>query len=55
MPRDEVTAILNVVKSTIDSIAKGYEAVVCGSYRRLKPYCGDIDILITNTLGKRDD
>lgn len=51
MPREEVTELLERVKKTANSVFKEaknklrIEAV--GSYRRGKPTCGDIDILIT--------
>lgn len=31
-----------------------YEAIACGSYRRGKESCGDVDVLITRKDGKRD-
>ena len=34
------------------SIDKGLEVVTCGSYRRGKPTCGDVDILITHVDGR---
>mmetsp|Transcript_6431 Transcript_6431/g.5789 ORF Transcript_6431/g.5789 Transcript_6431/m.5789 type:complete len:112 (+) Transcript_6431:1459-1794(+) len=55
MPREEVSKIVDVVKAKIEELAgeKGlYEAICCGSYRRGKPTCGDIDILITRKDGK---
>ena len=32
-----------------------YEDIVCGSYRRGKETCGDIDILITRKDGKKQE
>jgi DNA polymerase lambda len=29
-----------------------FEAIACGSYRRGKPDCGDLDILVTRRDGK---
>ena len=34
------------------SINDGLEVVTCGSYRRGKPTCGDVDILITHPDGR---
>ncbi|CAF0756344.1 unnamed protein product [Rotaria sordida] len=53
IPRDEVTRIETIVKRTADEVVPGLMIETCGSYRRLKPSCGDIDILITFKDGKR--
>ena len=34
------------------SIDDGLEVVTCGSYRRGKPTCGDVDILVTHPDGR---
>ena len=34
------------------SINDGLEVVTCGSYRRGKPTCGDVDILVTHPDGR---
>ena len=34
------------------SLQPGLEIIVCGSYRRGKPTCGDVDILVTHPDGK---
>lgn len=41
------------VKRTAEEVASGLMMETCGSYRRLKPSCGDIDILLTFKDGKR--
>ena len=54
MPRDEVTEIYSIVQNKIDSLTHNsgvYESIPCGSYRRGKSTCGDIDILITRKDG----
>ncbi|CAF2100482.1 unnamed protein product [Rotaria magnacalcarata] len=53
IPRDEVTRIETIVKQTANEAVPGLMMETCGSYRRLKPSCGDIDILITFKDGKR--
>lgn len=54
MPREEVKQIFEIVEKTIEELSdipKVYEAIVCGSFRRGKETCGDIDILITRKDG----
>ncbi|XP_068248489.1 DNA polymerase lambda-like [Palaemon carinicauda] len=51
IPRDEVAEIENYVKEAALSVKKGLIVTVCGSYRRGKPSCGDVDILITHPDG----
>ena len=52
MSRDEVAEIEATVKQLCHSINSGMEVVTCGSYRRGKPTCGDIDLLITHPDGR---
>ena len=33
-------------------VCQGLEVVTCGSYRRGKPTCGDVDILVTHSDGR---
>ena len=51
MPRMEVEELLNKVNETAQKLFKGMKEVIrleaCGSFRRGKESCGDIDILIT--------
>lgn len=51
IPRAEVAEIFAVVKECACRIDPGLVLEVCGSYRRGKPACGDIDILISHPNG----
>lgn len=51
IPRDEVAEIEQFVRSAALSIKQGLIVMVCGSYRRGKPSCGDVDVLITHPDG----
>ncbi|CAF4099457.1 unnamed protein product [Rotaria sp. Silwood2] len=51
IPRDEVTEIEAVVKEHALALVPGLIVQTCGSYRRGKVTCGDVDILITHTDG----
>ncbi|XP_063963556.1 DNA polymerase lambda-like [Lytechinus pictus] len=52
MPREEAGEIERTVRETAESLFPGMLAVVCGSYRRGKQTCGDVDVLITHPDGK---
>ncbi|XP_033125582.1 DNA polymerase lambda-like isoform X4 [Anneissia japonica] len=52
MPREEVEEIQRVVTETAHEIDSGYVLTTCGSFRRGKPTCGDIDILVSHPDGK---
>ncbi|KAH9510309.1 hypothetical protein Btru_042723 [Bulinus truncatus] len=52
MPREEAGEIEQVVKQAAESIQEGIIAQACGSYRRGKATCGDVDVLITHPDGK---
>ena len=49
IPREEITEIYNIIKEELYKILPEniIKIEVCGSYRRGKKLCGDIDILIT--------
>jgi len=51
MPRSEVAQIEQLVRNAVESIMDGVEMTVCGSYRRGRPYCGDIDVLLSHPDG----
>ncbi|XP_041370367.1 DNA polymerase lambda-like [Gigantopelta aegis] len=52
MPREEAGEIEQVVKEAAEKIQPGIIAQACGSYRRGKATCGDVDILVTHPDGK---
>lgn len=52
MPREEAAAIEKVLKDATQAIDPGLMAMACGSYRRGKATCGDVDILISHPDGK---
>ncbi|XP_048744218.2 DNA polymerase lambda-like isoform X2 [Ostrea edulis] len=52
MPRSEAAAIEQVVRMAAESLVTGVIVQCCGSYRRGKATCGDVDILVTHPDGK---
>ncbi|XP_040002815.1 DNA polymerase lambda [Xiphias gladius] len=52
MPREEAAAIEKVVRDAAQAIDPGLLAMACGSYRRGKATCGDVDVLISHPNGK---
>ncbi|XP_035492874.2 DNA polymerase lambda [Scophthalmus maximus] len=52
MPREEAAAIGKMVRDATQAIDPGLLAVACGSYRRGKATCGDVDVLISHPDGK---
>lgn len=52
MPRSEAAEIEKVVKEAAESLQEGIIAQACGSYRRGKATCGDVDVLVTHPDGK---
>ncbi|XP_003475070.1 DNA polymerase lambda isoform X3 [Cavia porcellus] len=52
MPRDEAAEIEQTVRAAAYTCNPGLLCVACGSYRRGKPTCGDVDVLITHPDGR---
>lgn len=52
MPREEAGMIEDVVKKVALSINPGLQVFACGSYRRGKPTCGDVDVIVSHPDGK---
>ncbi|KAM7010141.1 DNA polymerase lambda [Tautogolabrus adspersus] len=52
MPREEAGAIEKVVVDAAHAVDSHLVAMACGSYRRGKTTCGDVDVLITHPDGK---
>ncbi|BFY98579.1 hypothetical protein BsWGS_01619 [Bradybaena similaris] len=52
MSREEAGEIVRIVKEGTESLQDGIIAQACGSYRRGKPTCGDVDVVITHPDGK---
>ncbi|XP_043568856.1 DNA polymerase lambda isoform X2 [Chiloscyllium plagiosum] len=52
MPREEAGEIEKTVRDMAQSIDPSLIAVACGSYRRGRATCGDVDVLITHPDGK---
>lgn len=48
IPRQEMETICNAIKTVIRAIDELFIVEICGSYRRGKSDCGDIDIIITH-------
>jgi len=48
MPRTEVAQIEAIIKAAAIKVDPDLMVVIAGSYRRGRPDCGDIDVLITN-------
>eukprot|EP00051_Salpingoeca_urceolata_P022852 m.380153 g.380153 ORF g.380153 m.380153 type:complete len:386 (-) comp20034_c0_seq4:32-1189(-) len=51
IPRSEVEEMVAVVRNEAELLAPGVELEACGSFRRGKATCGDVDILITHRDG----
>ncbi|TSK17976.1 DNA polymerase lambda [Bagarius yarrelli] len=52
MPRSEAAAIEKTVRGAAHSVNPELLVMACGSYRRGKPTCGDVDVLITHPDGE---
>ncbi len=48
MPWSEADSITKLLHKVISTVDPKLIVSVCGSYRRMKPTCGDIDVLITH-------
>eukprot|EP01119_Soliformovum_irregulare_P023660 TRINITY_DN8310_c0_g1_i1.p1 TRINITY_DN8310_c0_g1~~TRINITY_DN8310_c0_g1_i1.p1 ORF type:complete len:485 (+),score=219.60 TRINITY_DN8310_c0_g1_i1:116-1570(+) len=48
IPREEIVEFEKIIQSVLPEIDPKLEATICGSYRRQKATCGDIDMLITH-------
>ncbi|EHL01407.1 putative DNA polymerase family X C2F7.06c [Glarea lozoyensis 74030] len=48
IPLPEVEKIANHVLSEARKVYPGFEMVICGGYRKGKPDCGDVDIVLSN-------
>ena len=46
IPREEIEKILVKINKVVHKIDKKLETIVCGSFRRMKPNSGDIDMLV---------
>ncbi|ANB13671.1 Pol4p [Sugiyamaella lignohabitans] len=55
IPRDNVTKHFERVRDAVHEIDPEIEATAMGSYRRLQPDCGDIDIILTKRNASRHD
>lgn len=51
MPREEAAEIEQTVREVAHSINPGLLCIACGSYRRGKLTCGDVDVLVTHPDG----
>ncbi|XP_051474467.1 DNA polymerase lambda isoform X1 [Apus apus] len=52
MPREEAADIEQTVRQAALALMPGLVCVACGSYRRGKPTCGDVDVLVTHPDGQ---
>ncbi|XP_021378417.1 DNA polymerase lambda-like [Mizuhopecten yessoensis] len=52
MPWSEAGEIEAVVRTAAESLLPGVISQACGSYRRKKATCGDVDVLVTHPDGK---
>ncbi|OQV26010.1 DNA polymerase lambda [Hypsibius exemplaris] len=52
MSRKEVEEIAGTVQRAVNSIKAGFVFEICGSYRRGREHCGDVDLLMTHPDGR---
>lgn len=48
IPRDEVERIAAVVLRYANQVREGFHMVIVGGYRRGKPLCGDVDVILSH-------
>ncbi|KAF4638054.1 hypothetical protein G7Y89_g3 [Cudoniella acicularis] len=48
MSRKEVEKIANIVLDHAVKLRPGFQMVICGGYRKGKPDCGDVDVILSN-------
>ncbi|XP_066927392.1 DNA polymerase lambda-like [Clytia hemisphaerica] len=48
MPREEVTEIEQHIRKIAEDVLPGIHMEICGSYRRGRSHCGDIDVLFSH-------
>lgn len=49
IPREEVTQFEKIIRRVLHDLDPELIFEICGSYRRGKATCGDIDVLVTHT------
>ncbi|XP_067393079.1 DNA polymerase lambda isoform X2 [Emydura macquarii macquarii] len=52
MPREEAAEIEETVREAAQALNPGLVCVACGSYRRGKATCGDVDVLVSHPDGQ---
>ncbi|KAM5322341.1 DNA polymerase lambda isoform 2-T5 [Glossophaga mutica] len=52
IPREEATEIEQTIRGSAQALNPGLLCVACGSYRRGKATCGDVDVLLTHPDGR---
>ncbi|XP_027707597.1 DNA polymerase lambda isoform X2 [Vombatus ursinus] len=52
IPREEASEIEQTVREAAHTLNPGLLSVACGSYRRGKATCGDVDVLVTHPDGR---
>uniref|UniRef100_A0A8C9KYT2 DNA polymerase n=1 Tax=Panthera tigris altaica TaxID=74533 RepID=A0A8C9KYT2_PANTA len=52
IPREEAAEIEQTVRESAQAFTPGLLCVACGSYRRGKATCGDVDVLLTHPDGR---
>ena len=55
IPRKEIEELEVVIRKQIKKLSKTAIFSICGSYRRGKETCGDIDVLFTDKITNRND